>query len=197
MSTERPTSGLNHEQDQQLASLLSMWDGGPLSAPVFTQIARIIPQPIVEVVVTRINNRILEALLVPRPNDDIVWPGMLHTPGCALRASDYQREDGNPLNGAYERIQDEVGNQFAAPPTFVGRLHRTVERGPEVVEIYTAGIANDAMLKPGCLWYPMDELATHPKFIQVQLGHVNMVIAHFRNRLNQASYPVRRHGASL
>ena len=125
MTAEQPsqsaTEGLTSEEDDQLVHLLSKWTGGRISTPVFTQLAGMIPQPIVEVVFLRVNNEKLETLLIPRPEDDIVWPGMVHTPGTALRAADFHREDRYPLDGAFERIRREVNNQFAYPPTFAGR----------------------------------------------------------------------------
>lgn len=165
------TDGLTPKEDQQLVILLSKWTGGPISTPVFTRLARMIPQPIVEVVILRVNNETLETLLIPRPADDIVWPGMLHTPGTALRASDYYREDGIPLNGAFERVKQEINNEFASPPTFAGRLHRLGERGPDVSEVYIAELLESSSLRPEHIWYPVEQLPHNPKFIQ---GHLVM-----------------------
>ena len=131
------TDGLTLEEDGELARLLSKWNGGRISTPVFTELARMIPQPIVEVVLFRGNDNVLETLLIPRPADDIVWPGMLHTPGAAVRTSDFRREDKNPLNGVFERIQrGELNSDFAYTPVFADRLHRLGDRGPEVAEVY-------------------------------------------------------------
>src|SRR3989344_9021208 len=135
----QPTEGLTPEEDKRLADLLSKWNGGRISTTVFTELARMIPQPIVEVVVLRNNGGTIETLLIPRPADDLVWPGMYHTPGAALRTSDFHRDDQNPLSGPFERIQrGELGSNFAYTPIFAGRLHRLADRGPEVAEIYVA-----------------------------------------------------------
>src|SRR3989344_8093896 len=99
------TDGLTLEEDQKLAQLLSKWKGGRISTPVFTELAKMTPQAIVEVVLFRFNNGELETLLIPRPDDDIVWSGMIHTPGTALRVSDFLREDLNHPNVAFERLQ--------------------------------------------------------------------------------------------
>src|SRR3989344_6602364 len=134
-----PTEGLTLEEDRRLVELLNKWNGGRISTPAFTEIARMSPQPIVEVVIFRMIEGRLETLLIPRPEDDVVWPGMYHTPGAALRAADFHREDQNPLNGPFERIQrGELGSNFAYTPIFAGRLHRLADRGPEVAEIYVA-----------------------------------------------------------
>ena len=46
--SEQPTDGLTPEEDLKLAILLLKWAGGRISTPVFTQLARMIPQPLVE-----------------------------------------------------------------------------------------------------------------------------------------------------
>lgn len=174
-----PTEGLSIKKDQQLAKLLSLWTGGRLSTPVFTHLAGMIPQPIVELVLFRENGDVLETLFIPRPEDDIVWPGMFHTPGTAIRTADYYRKDQQVLNGAFERLKKEIKADFT-PPTFVDRLHRLVERGPEVVEIYVTRLLEESEINPKLIWYPVDQLATNPKFIQNQLGHINIAANFYR-----------------
>ena len=167
------TDGLTLAEDRELARLLSKWNGGGISTPVFTEVAKMSPQPIIEVVLFRINDGELETLLIPRPDDDIIWQGMVHTPGTALRVSDFLREDQNPLNGAFGRIQGgELNSEFAYTPIFAGRLHRFGERGAEVAEIYVAELIEGSVLQPSHVWHPVDKLSGNPKFIQGQLGHV-------------------------
>lgn len=174
------TDGLTPEEDKQLANLLSKWTRGRISTPVFTELARIIPQPIVEVVLFRKNGEILETLLIPRPADDIIWPGMYHTPGATLRASDFHREDQNPLNGVFERIQrGELNSHFTYTPVFAGRLHRLGERGTEVAEVYFTELP-EGSFQPHHVWYPVDKLAENPKFIQHQLGHMTIAVEQYR-----------------
>lgn len=177
------TDGLSLEEDRELANLLSKWQGGRISTPVFTELAKMTPQSIVEVVLFRFNNGDLETLLIPRPSDDIVWPGMIHTPGTALRVSDFLREDQNPLNGAFERLQrGELNSEFAYKPLFVGRLHRHTDvRGAEVAEIYITELAEGSPLQPSHIWYSVEKLAHNPKFIQGQLGHVNLAAEQYIN----------------
>lgn len=177
------TDGLTPEEDLELALLLSKWGGGRISTPVFTYLARMTPQAIVEVVLFRVSNETLETLLIPRPKDDIVWPGMFHTPGTALRASDFQREDGIPLNGAFERVKREINNEFASPPTFVVHLHRLSERGPDVTEVYIAELLEGSPLQPGQLWYPVGQLLSNPNFIQAQHGHVMIAAEAYTKRI--------------
>lgn len=179
------TEGLTLSEDRELTALLSRWTGGRISTPVFTELARIIPQSIVEVVVLRVNDGKLETLLIPRPEDDIVWPGMFHTPGAALRTADFNRDDNNPLNGPFERIQrGELGTEFKADPTFAGRLHRLGGRGPEVAEVYIAELPDSADSQPNHVWYSVEDLAENPKFIQHQLGHVQLAAMKYLESLS-------------
>lgn len=170
---EQPTAGLTPEEDSQLFYLLSKIQGGRISTPVFTELARIIPTALVEGVLFRENSGTLETLLIPRPKDDILWRGMFHTPGTALRASDYfLSHDQNPLIGAFERIKGEINSEFASPPTYAGLMHRYSRRGPDVSEIYFAELFESLSSQLDHVWYPVEELASNPNFIQEQLGHV-------------------------
>lgn len=173
------TDGLTPREDSQLARLLSKWRGGRISTPVFTQLARITPIAIVEVVILRDSNEALETLLIPRPKDDPIWHGMYHTPGTTLRASDYKRADQNPLKGAFERIEREVNNELS-PPTYAGLLLRLSERGPDVSQIFIAQLLGGATLQPEHLWYPVAQLAGYSNFIQAQLGHVMLATDAYR-----------------
>lgn len=102
---EEPTDGLTREQDEQLVDLLSRWKGGRISNLAFPLVARLTPQACVETVILRSKDNSLETLLIERPTSDTVWPGMLHNPGQALRLSDFNRKDGDPVNGPFERIK--------------------------------------------------------------------------------------------
>lgn len=174
------SEGLTPKEDKELAGLLSKLNGESLSTSVFTELARIIPQPVVEVVIFRKKNDKIETLLIPRSIDDIIWPGMFHTPGTALRRSDFEREDNNILNGPFDRIQNgEVNNCFSFTPIFVDRLYRKCDRGPEVAEIYFTELPEGSD-KENYTWYPVDQLAQNPKFIQHQLEHVIIAAEQFK-----------------
>lgn len=173
-----PTEGLTLEEDKQMVDLLKKFNTGRISTPLYTEFARILPQAIIEVVIFRKNNNLIETLLVPRPKDDISWPNMLHTPGTAVRLSDYHRKDGIPKNGIFERLQkSELNNNFAFTPIPVrldnddGVLYRQTKRGPETATIYFTELPENSD-KDFYVWHPVDELAQNPKFIQHQLAHV-------------------------
>jgi len=171
------TDGLTESEDHQLTDLLRKWNGGRLSTPVFTELAKKIPQPIVEVVIFQDNKGVLETLLLPRPEDDITWPGMLHTPGTTLRLSDYKQPEMTPNESALKRIQDkEIHHNFSNQPLLVGNFQRMSERGPEFGSVYIAEIENGVQLKPGLLWCPVNQLFENPQFIQHQLQHIKIAV---------------------
>ncbi|MDD4937801.1 MAG: hypothetical protein PHX34_02170 [Candidatus Shapirobacteria bacterium] len=174
-----PTDGLTLKEDQQLTDLLSKWNGGRISTPVFTELAKMIPQSIVELVIFRQNNDVLETLLIPRPKDDIVWPGMLHNPGSAIRNSDFKNNAQQPEKSLFERLQNsEVKAPFASP-IFVD-LHRGIgQRGSEVAQIYFTEMLSEPN-QEGCQWCPVDQLAQNPKFIQDQLEHIKLAAEQYK-----------------
>lgn len=177
------TSGFAPGDDQTVVEILGKWDGGPLSPQLFTVLAGMIPQPIVEVVVLRMfePDMTVQTLLIPRPVGDPIWPGKLHNPGAAFRKGDFLRQDGTPLNGPFDRIQHgELGQMFEFRPQFAGKIHRMTLRGAEVVEVYVAVISSDAPLKTGHEWVDVDALPNRADFIQHQLEHVQIAANHYR-----------------
>jgi len=179
-----PTEGFTPKEDQQLVDILKKLKGERISTPVYTELARILPQTTVEITIFRIKNNIIETLLISRPKDDIVWPNMLHTPGSAIRASDFDRPDQNPLNGAFARIQQEISNnEFLFIPRPVGHLYRKVKRGAEVADIYFTEIPDNSD-KDSYVWYPVDKLSQNPRFIQHQLEHVLLAATQYQQYKN-------------
>lgn len=179
-----PTEGLTIKEDQQLTELLKKWSGGQISTPVFTEMARIIPQSVVELTVFRKNNGVLETLIIPRPENDIVWPGMTHTPGTAMRATDFKTEGKNPLEAAIDRIKNrELHCEFAYTPIYGGNFRRLVERGAEIGEAYFTELSNKSM-ESHFQWYPVDKLSENPNFIQHQVGHIKTAAEAYKNWKN-------------
>lgn len=182
--SSKPTEGLTIKEDRELTRILKKWEGGRISTEVFTELARMIPQPIVEVVILRDANGTVETLLIPRPHDDIVWPGKYHAPGAALRTADFFRKDGNPVNGPFERIQSgELNSPFRDTPTYVDRFHRIGDRGPEVAEVYMAELPKGTVIPSDHKWVAVDVLKDNPNFIQHQIPHIMRAAEKFRGRM--------------
>lgn len=72
----------------QLHTLLQKCTPGDLPALIFADICRLAFSCAVEFVPLRLHAGRIEVLLLARPNDDPMWPGMLHTPGTVLRPGD-------------------------------------------------------------------------------------------------------------
>lgn len=174
------TSGFDPGDDDTVVAILNKWGGGPFSDALFTQIAMMTPQLIIEVVVLREEEEdgVIETLLLPRPPGDIVWPGMVHIPGTALRLGDFlQVPLDTPQLGAFGRIRQEIGQDFA-DLEFVGMHYGVGKRGAASSEVWVATLA-DGELPEGTFWYRTDKLASLPTFIQDQLPFVRMAVAHF------------------
>jgi len=55
----------------------------------------------------------------------------------ALRNRDYEIEGKNPLEVAFKRLQhNEVKSEFAYVPKYVGKVHRTCDRGKEAADVF-------------------------------------------------------------
>lgn len=173
------SGGLTALEEKQVVEILGKWDGGPLSAELFTVLARIIPQPCVETVVIRKVENKFQVLLIPRPQDDPTWPGLLHSPGQALRAADYHRQDNVPMNGVFERVQkNEIKAEFSSTPHFVGVAQYMTKRGPEAVHIFVTTLAEGSSLAPEFQWVNVDEIDTLPNFIHHQVVPIRMAVAY-------------------
>ena len=177
IETSKPdiTPGFSTGDDEKVIEILHKWDGGRLSTGLFTELARIIPVSTVETVILRQREGKIQVLLIPRPADDIVWKGMLHSPGASVRWADINRSDGDPLAGVFERIQkQEIMTLFAGRPEFIGMVLQQVKRGPEVTQVFLAQIDPDAKLPLGADWYDVDTLDKVPYFITHQLKAINL-----------------------
>ncbi|GIW61426.1 MAG: hypothetical protein KatS3mg089_0278 [Patescibacteria group bacterium] len=178
----RQTDGFDPGDDEKVIALLKKWKGGTLSDALFTRLAWMLPQPTVEMVIIRKRDKTLEVLLIPRPPDDIVWPGFLHLPGQTLRRMDYFRDDNTPMNGPLERIQKyEIQTSYLRTPEFVGVAQYMTQRGPEAVHIYLGAIAKNAKLPSGAIWAAIDDLPKMRNFINHQIIPIKIAANYFIN----------------
>lgn len=123
--------------EQILLPNLSQLRPDELPPSIFNQFARLTVTAIVELVPLRQSRRGVEVLLVPRPEDDPYWAGMLHTPGTILRVRDSSYED-----ALHRVIHSELdGVKLTKPPVFVGNILHTVARGSESAAVYYAELA--------------------------------------------------------
>lgn len=180
------TDGFTPEDDAEMQRLLRKWakaGGGAFADATFTLLAYALPQPTIETVVLRRNTDGVEVLLIPRPQGDPIWNGMLHSPGQALRRMDYFRSDGIPVNGPFERVQKgELKCEFTSVPQFVGVAQYMTERGPEAMHCYLAQVPDDATLPSDAVWMDVKDLKDEPRFIQHQTVPVRMAEKFFEQQ---------------
>lgn len=130
------SSNLDDQQIQYIADQLKQFEPGFLPYPIFEQVARIVVLPIVEFVPLRKNGDDVEVLLVKRPDNDPIFPGMEHTPGTVIRATDANdgQQDSWP---AFKRIlEDELAGTETGNPHYIGSVFHHSKRGAEQAQIY-------------------------------------------------------------
>ncbi len=134
---------MTDDEIQQTADLLKRFEPGFLPYPIFEQVARIVALPIVEFIPLRKTESGVEVLLIARSADDALFPGLLHTPGTVVRATDYGSE-ANGLWLPYRRIiHDELQDTELGKPQYVGSLLNKSKRGAEQAQIYWIEVLGD------------------------------------------------------
>jgi len=171
------TDGFDPGDDERAVSILKKWKGGVLSDQLFTTISKMGPQVGVITILFRKNDKILEVLLLPRPKDDPLWPGMLNLPGKMLRSADFKREDGNPVNGPFERIEtNEVKAKFASEPVFAGLAFQSTDRGPILALVYIAELAGNQDSQKDYVWADANKLEDIKNLIKTEIIAVNVAL---------------------
>ena len=164
---------MSDDEIQQTADLLKRFEPGLLPYPVFEQIARLVALPIVEFIPLRKVNGTVEVLLIARPDDDALWPGMLHTPGTVVRATDFGSE--SPMWAPYHRIiHDELHDLELGAPQYVGSLLNKSKRGAEQAQIYWVEVLGEP--KEG-KFYPVDDLPAD--LMESQKTFIAEAVRHF------------------
>jgi hypothetical protein len=166
---------MSDEEIKQAAELLAKFEPGFLPYPVFEQIARLVALPIVEFIPLRHNDGETEVLLIERPADDQFWPGMLHTPGTVIRATDHS--EGKQENWpAFSRIlEDELKGTTVSPPHYVGSIFHRSKRGVEQAQLYWVEVLDEPRVGK---FYPIEDL---PKeLMESQRSFIREAAKHFR-----------------
>jgi hypothetical protein len=98
-----------------VVAALQEFEPGNLPPRLFEAVARIAVYPAVEFIPLRERNGKVEVLLFQRPDDDIQWPAMWHTPGTILRPTDQTYRD------VFQRLlDDELRGTHVDEPIFMG-----------------------------------------------------------------------------
>jgi hypothetical protein len=162
------------QDDQTVADLLKTYQPGFLPYPVFEQIARLVALPIIEFIPLRMRDGEVEVLLIARPEDDPLWPGLLHTPGTVIRATDLH--DGQDNWPAFKRIvDDELQHTEIGNPHYVGSIFHQSKRGAEQAQLYWVEVRGEPHVGT---FYPADKLPDD--LIESQKTFINEAVRHFR-----------------
>lgn len=106
---------MNSREVKHCVELLQKCKPGNLAPEIFEAIARVAVYPAVEFIPLRKNGNKIEVLLLERPENDLIWPSMLHTPGTILRPTDATIE--NAFSRLYE---EELRGVSLSQPVFIG-----------------------------------------------------------------------------
>jgi hypothetical protein len=161
-----------------LSNALRELEPGFLPYRLFEQIARLIALPILEFIPLRLMESGIEVLLIGRPDDDPFWPGLLHTPGTVIRATDIAEADEQTNWPAFKRIgEDELHDTEIGPPHYVGSLLHKSKRGAEQAQLYWVEVVGEP--KVGT-FYPVDALPI--ELMDSQVAFIIEAARHFGRR---------------
>jgi len=172
---------MNDEQIRQTAALLKQLEPGFLPYPIFEQIARLVTLPIIEFIPLRFHDGQVEVLLIERPADDPFWPGLLHTPGTVIRATDLHRPEADN-DVAFQRIlHDELKDTAIGQPHYVGSLFHQSKRGTEQAQLYWVEVTGEPQIGK---FYRVAELPA--SLIDSQVTFINAAALNYQ-QLNHTS----------
>lgn len=172
------TDGFDAGDDEKVVSILNKWKGGILSDQLFTSVSKMTPQLACIIVVFRKKGELLETLLLPRPEGDPVWSGMLNLPGKMFRAMDFKRDDKNPVNGPLERIQKgELKVELnKLDIKFAGLAFQDTIRGPIMVLVHTYFVANDFKGNEDWIWREVSQLKDSKDMIPTEMDAIEVAL---------------------
>lgn len=142
---------LTKNQVSACAKLLEQLDPGMLPLAIFSQVARLVRLPIVNVIPVRREASQDEIGLIRRGDDDPWWPGQWHLPGTIIRSTD-------TLVSAIQRLlHEEIIASSYDEPIYQTFVFQRSKRGSSIVLVYSV----DHCVVPATSlmrWHPIDVL---------------------------------------
>ncbi|MEO6760810.1 MAG: hypothetical protein ABI220_00320 [Candidatus Saccharimonadales bacterium] len=166
---------LSGEQIAKVAAALGQLEPGFLPYPIFEQVARLVTLPVVEFIPLRKVGDAVEVLLIQRPADDPFWPGLLHTPGTIIRATDLHRPESDNEQAFNRILHDELKDTEISQPHYVGSLFHKSKRGTEQAQLYWAEVTGEPLVGE---FYPIDSLPSG--LIDSQITFIRTAALNFR-----------------
>ncbi len=118
-----------------VVKILKKLEPGLLPFELFHQIARLYVTPIIEIVpLKKTKSGEVTTILLQREKDDPVWPGMMHTPGTVVRASDTEGTFADAFNRIL--VNELCDLKIIHKPKLVGYEFHQVGRGRELALIF-------------------------------------------------------------
>ena len=136
-------SEVTKDEISQTVNLLGKLEPGFLPLPIFEQVAKLVALPVVELVPFRQRGDTAEVLLIQRSSDDPLWPGMWHTPGTVVRATDLYSNDDKNWAPFSRLMRDELKETPIGKPHFVASLLHQSKRGVEQAQVYWAEVLGE------------------------------------------------------
>lgn len=170
---------MNDSEINRTAELLSLLQPGFLPLPIFEEIARLVALPILEVVPLRVSAEgNIEVLLLKRDLDDKKWPGMYHTPGTVIRATDTINNNSEHWAPFKRIFDDELKRTNVSEPHYVGSLLHKSKRGVEQSQLYWVEVLDKTMT--GKFYHiknlPPNLIESQEKFIKAAVKSYRRVI---------------------
>ncbi len=166
---------MNEADIQKTADLLKQLDPGFLPYPIFEQIARLVALPIVEFIPLRVRDGVCEVLLIARPEDDPLFPGLLHTPGTVVRATDVHKGEQDDWQAFKRILEEELIDTKVSQPCYVGSIFHESKRGAEQAQLYWVEVLGE----PGVgTFYPLNTLPDN--LMESQLSFIELASQSFQ-----------------
>lgn len=161
----------------EVSRLLGKLQPGFLPFDVFHQVTRLWVSSIVEFVpLRRTQDGRIEVLLLPRADDDPVFPGTLHTPGVVVLATDAL----GSYRDAFERLlRTELPGAKTSEPVYVMNSFHSSGRGTESANIYWVEMQSEPTMGA---FYDIEHLPGN--LIPYQLGFIAQAAQHYAAATN-------------
>ena len=162
---------LSQPEQDKLVSLLKKLQPGFQPLAVFMELARLNVLSIIEWVPLRKNGDAIEVLLLPRAQNDSLWPGRLHVPGTVIRPAEDQSYE-----HAFTRIlNDELLVTEVSMPHFVSNVLHQSKRGTENAQVFWVEVTGQPRIGS---FYDVDDLPN--SVIESQIGFIDQAAKHFK-----------------
>lgn len=186
------TDQITDNEISEAVKILKKLDPGFLPEDLFIQFTRLTPTAILEIVPLRLNGGKVEVMFLTRPEEDPVWPGMLHTPGTVIRSTDVNiktrgfdkaaaRIFDKELNLNLDEFKKQTGRDLIFSETL---LHYPL-RGPEQANVFYVDLTNFDVGANGPLWLDPNNLPSN--VVDTQIYFIQKAAESFKQYI-QSTY---------